>query len=166
MFDLIQETDLTNMYDLHQNVTVNYGKSARWARRGRRLVVRSDTALEGICRPVPSVKTGDIITFWSQTIPHVKKRFGEQSKRVCLRSDSDRVLWFKSKGEKHGFVFSRIPKMTTEVVKNPWSPKPFLTTLFEGTLQVSDAELFNTMMRNGIGSVKMGGNIMIIENID
>lgn len=167
MFDIIEETDLVDPYQLHQYVTVRYGDKARWTRKGRRLIIRRNTASEGtVSVPVPPVNVGDIVSFWAQTIPHTKCKYDGKNKRVCLRTNAERALWLKDQGDLHGFAFTRLPSMTTTETPNPWSSKPFLTTLFEGTLQVVDADKFKAMLLNGLGSVKMGGNLMVITNIE
>jgi len=161
MFDLYEETTLTDMYELHQNVTARFEKNTRWCRQGRKLIIRLAEKPSGLCSPVPDVALGDVVSFQVTTFPSVRVR-GEKSKRICLNTDVERIMWFARKGEQHGFTFNHIPKLKTALVRNPWSSKPLVSTNFTGTLQVTDPVKFKDMLRNGIGSLKMGGNIMTI----
>jgi CRISPR system Cascade subunit CasE len=95
-------------------------------------------------------------------------------KRVELRSDEDRQAWLERKGEQSGFHLLRV-QARPELANVRLSPQPnargrrpanggegsmpltFGAALFEGLLEVTDADRFRQTLVEGIGSGKAYG---------
>lgn len=103
-----------------------------------------------------------------------KPRFKESEKgkirrRVELRADEDRIAWLKRKGESSGFRLADVSVREIENAvavgqgkinfsKSRNSPElTFGSVVFDGILQVTDAERFRETLVKGIGSGKAYG---------
>lgn len=97
------------------------------------------------------------------------------TKRVELRKEEDQLDWLARKGVQHGFrliaehIVDDQPIFSVRITKQPkvfGHQQPgngpnealrFGAVLFEGRLEVTDAELFRAALRQGIGSGKSYG---------
>lgn len=83
--------------------------------------------------------------------------------RVCAHTTiGHQTTWLMKQAEKHGFA---INSDSFDVVRNEWlrfrkagsRPVSILSVTYEGTLTVTDPELFRTALTNGIGRGKAYG---------
>jgi CRISPR system Cascade subunit CasE len=101
----------------------------------------------------------------------IENRVGkERGKRVEIFGEEDQLDWLRRKGEQHGFrlLAACVNPNVVNARANPegkiigWRehsqpPMKFGSALFEGELEVVNAEAFREALRNGIGSGKAYG---------
>ncbi len=95
---------------------------------------------------------------------------GKIRRRVELRTDEEKIEWLKRKGENAGFRLANV-HIKTDVAnvaavaqskikswrKDGKQPMTFGSVVFEGVLQVTDAEKFRESLIQGIGTGKAYG---------
>jgi CRISPR system Cascade subunit CasE len=89
-------------------------------------------------------------------------------KRVELRKEEEQIEWLRRKGEQHGFRLNSVT-LNSNVVNVASTPNgkvfgnhekgklTFNSVVFDGTLQISDAEKFKETLIHGIGQGKAYG---------
>lgn len=94
-----------------------------------------------------------------------------KSRKHVLTTDEDRREWMRRQGEKHGFSLIGDISMKTQrrIFQKSSSRKSFvvLETMFHGTLEITDADLFGNAWLKGIGSSRAFGYglLHLIEKI-
>jgi CRISPR system Cascade subunit CasE len=93
----------------------------------------------------------------------------KKRRRVELRTDEERIRWLKRKGEENGFRLAKVrvaPVENAAVIaqsrikawrKNDQKTMTFASVLFEGVLEVTDAEALRNALIRGIGPGKAYG---------
>jgi CRISPR system Cascade subunit CasE len=94
----------------------------------------------------------------------------ERGQRIELRREEDQLDWLRRKGEQHGFrlLAASVNPNILNARANPegkvigWRersqpPMKFGSALFEGELEITNADDFKATLRNGIGSGKAYG---------
>ncbi|HWQ33230.1 MAG TPA: type I-E CRISPR-associated protein Cas6/Cse3/CasE [Blastocatellia bacterium] len=101
----------------------------------------------------------------------IENRVGkERGKRVEIFREEEQLAWLRRKGEQHGFrlLAARVNPNVLNARANPegkvigWRersqpPMKFGSVLFEGELEIADAEKFRQTLAQGIGSGKAYG---------
>ncbi|MCG3144753.1 MAG: CRISPR-associated endoribonuclease Cse3 [Gammaproteobacteria bacterium] len=101
----------------------------------------------------------------------IENRAGqERGKRVEIFGEEEQLDWLRRKGEQHGFrlLAARVNPNVVNARANPegkvigWRersqpPMKFGSALFEGELEITDAEVFKRTLAEGIGSGKAYG---------
>lgn len=145
--------------------------------------VEENLAVKSIGESYANIENGINLLFRLQANPtkrvgksdtEAKPRFKESEKgnirrRVELRTDEDRIDWLKRKGEDAGFRLAGVQIWEVENAvavgqgkinfsKSRNSPElTFGSVVFDGVLQVTDAERFRETLVKGIGSGKAYG---------
>jgi CRISPR system Cascade subunit CasE len=111
----------------------------------------------------------------------IENRVGkERGKRVEIFREEEQLDWLRRKGEQHGFrlLAARVNPNVVNARANPegkvigWRersqpPMKFGSALFEGELEITDAEKFRQTLADGIGSGKAYGfGLLSIAPID
>lgn len=98
---------------------------------------------------------------------------GEKRGRVCAHVTKEHQrTWLKEQAEKHGF---KVNDNSFEVIDNQWysfkkgsnrNNVTILSVVYEGVLEVTDAEKFKELLTEGIGREKAYGNgLMTLVNV-
>src|SRR6185295_9354187 len=81
--------------------------------------------------------------------------------RLGLIKETDQLAWLARKGEQGGFQLGGCVAVDEKIVQGIRQkgvpPLSFRSILFEGTLTITDPELFNSILAAGIGSGKAFG---------
>lgn len=92
----------------------------------------------------------------------------EKRRRIDIRDDEGRIRWLEGKGKNAGFRLCRV-RTHQNIAAVDASPKPAVrfnhdagrvtlgAAVFEGILEVTDADLFRTAIAKGIGTGKAYG---------
>jgi CRISPR system Cascade subunit CasE len=131
------------------------------------------------CKPVSShyagLETGQRLLF--RLLANPTKRVSAKNteedarwrgKRIELRSEEDQIAWLRRKGDAAGFrlLAARVNRAVPNVQTTPrpktsgWREKSrlsFGSALFNGELEISDAERFRQALSDGVGSGKAYG---------
>ncbi|HMO82188.1 MAG TPA: type I-E CRISPR-associated protein Cas6/Cse3/CasE [Pyrinomonadaceae bacterium] len=111
----------------------------------------------------PTKRVGKSDSFSNEKFKDPKKR-----RRVDIRSETDRIDWLKRKGEECGFRLCEV-KLADGVPSVTTSMKPVLSfrhdkarvtlgsVVFDGVLEVTNADAFRKALENGIGTGKAYG---------
>ncbi len=90
---------------------------------------------------------------------------GKNSKRIVLRGEEQQLDWLKRQGEKGGFCIkeAHITAKTELISGQKKSGHLYLAAIpFEGTLQITNLQLFTENFQNGIGAEKAYGCGMLM----
>jgi CRISPR system Cascade subunit CasE len=131
------------------------------------------------CKPVSShyagLETGDRLLFRLLANPtkrvsvnNTEEEARWRGKRIGLRSEEDQIAWLRRKGEASGFrlLAARVNRDVPNVQTTPrpktsgWREKnrlSFGSALFNGELEITDADRFRQSLSDGVGSGKAYG---------
>lgn len=93
----------------------------------------------------------------TKTGPDGVRRHG---RRVPVRGEQAQVEWLRRQGQRHGFVIRMVSIQSSggpELQRSRSAGRTFQGVLFEGSLQVVDAEAFRKALAHGIGPGKAFG---------
>ncbi len=102
---------------------------------------------------VPSVSAGQRLGFRLRANPAVKR----DGKRIGIYDESERLAWLARKGAISGFrvLEARVESDGKQVGKTAKGCDVVLSAaVFNGVLEVTDAEVFASALQSGIGSAK------------
>ncbi len=145
--------------------------------------IEESLAVKSIGESYAQIETGLNLLFRLRANPtkrigksdaEAKPKFKESEKgkirrRVELRTDEEKIAWLKRKGEDAGFRLADVKVKEVENAvavaqgkinfsKSPNSPQlTFGAVVYEGVLQVTDADKFREAMQSGIGTGKAYG---------
>lgn len=138
-----------------------------------------DIAVKPVHDLYANISNGDVLQFRLQANPtkrvgksdaSAKDKFKQQDKRrrVDIRTQEGRIKWLEDKGKQSGFRIVRlrtdqnVPNLSAGMqpalrFKHDKGPVTLGTSIFEGTLEVTDKHLFLNALTNGIGPGKAYG---------
>lgn len=127
----------------------------------------------------PVISTGQVLTFRLLanptkriTLPAEERGAGRTTKRVRLCKDEEHIHWLERKAAVHGFRLIGVRSTEQPDVigysrkggssgngeegddERPYQKITFQAVLFDGVLEVSDAQIFCDAVKNGIGPAK------------
>jgi CRISPR system Cascade subunit CasE len=116
-----------------------------------------------------NLQSGKLFHFRLKANP--SKRLKETRKTVGLYSQSDQIAWLERQAAARGFQIQMVDVVPTANVfgkkKGNNSPIKIHTAIFQGILEVRDADLLLTAVREGIGRAKAYGcGLLSIKKID
>lgn len=98
----------------------------------------------------PVIQCGQLLHFKLRVNPTVKR----DGKREGLYREEEQYAWLKRKGEQGGFGVLDVVARSEGEQKANRDKIVSLAVVFEGTLRVTDAEVFIETLKSGIGSAK------------
>jgi CRISPR-associated protein Cas6/Cse3/CasE subtype I-E len=127
------------------------GEKVLFADCGDHMLLRTDKALEAAARPTRTVSTGDIVGFELRAC--VGKKVKGKHRYFRTSDWKSRHEWLDRQGQVHGFGVITV-HCTAQIVPVDAGERKFTIdqTDFTGVLKVTDVELFNRAIANGIGN--------------
>ena len=99
----------------------------------------------------PYVNPGMTFSFRLRANPTVKRN----EKRIGLYKEKEQIDWFTRKAGENGFIIHQIYITNEGLIENRSTKQlAFLSIIYDGTLRVTDVDLFKNALFHGIGSAK------------
>lgn len=110
--------------------------------------------IEKIDDGIASVQAGDILQFTGE-LACMKKRDG---KEIRPSGTAERLAWTAEKAEKNGFTIITYYSLEPSNAKMMRKKEVHIpSSIYKGVLQVTDADKFRKILKNGIGTYKAFG---------
>ena len=140
-------------YDLHRLVqSLTEGDSPLFVDMGDKLIVRTKKPITDEGAPPRPVRSGEIVGFELRAC--VAKKIKGRHLYLPTSDWRGRHAWLRKKGERHGFEPLAINCQSSPAKIDDGNGRKFTVdqTDFVGVLRVTDKNLFETALANGVGS--------------
>lgn len=124
-------------------------------------------AVKSVARVYESLRSGTILRFRLRANPtrKIETKSGpngerHNGRRVPLWKPEDQIAWLVRKAQQHGFDLLNVTIAASgaaERIESKRNNRTFQGTVFEGRLQVRDADIFREALASGIGPGKAYG---------
>ena len=152
LYRLIERRDRIELYALSNEMP-------RWERIAKQGY--SCTGIRDISALREKYREGAVLRFELLACPAKKCSFnGKNSRRVFLRTETERLEWLECQAKKYGFSLLQIQEsgLRGQIIGGKEGNKlRFGTTVFSGHLQITNPEMFWNSYMKGIGAGKAYG---------